>query len=55
MAFHSHGFDGMKPITHANHPPRVHVPDDDRPLVAPIHQTVKFEFDDTAPLTPAPL
>lgn len=38
----------MKPRTRVNHPPRVRLPDDNRPLVSPIHQTVKFEFPDTA-------
>jgi cystathionine beta-lyase/cystathionine gamma-synthase len=28
-----------------NHPPEVAVPADNRPLVAPIHQSVKFEFE----------
>ena len=35
----------MKPPTRLNHPPAVKVPDDNRPLVAPIHQSVKFTFD----------
>jgi cystathionine beta-lyase/cystathionine gamma-synthase len=35
----------MKDATLVNHPPRVEVPADNHPLVAPIHQTVKFEFD----------
>jgi cystathionine beta-lyase/cystathionine gamma-synthase len=35
----------MKKPTLVNHPPAVHVPADNRPVVAPIHQTVKFEFD----------
>lgn len=30
-----------------NHPPAVAVPSDNRPLVAPIYQSVKFAFDDT--------
>ena len=34
----------MKPPTLVNHPPAVDVPADNRPLVAPIHQSVKFEF-----------
>ena len=40
----------MKKTTLVNHPPAVAVPSDNRPVVAPIHQTVKFEFgtvDDT--------
>lgn len=36
----------MKPPTRVNHPPDVKVPDDNRPLVAPIYQSVKFTFDD---------
>src|SRR5258708_5709635 len=32
--------------TFVNHPPKVEVPADNRPLVAPIYQTVKFAFDD---------
>ena len=35
----------MKPPTQVNHPPEVAVPADNRPVVAPIHQTVKFEFE----------
>lgn len=35
----------MKPPTQVNHPPEVTVPADNRPVVAPIHQTVKFEFE----------
>ena len=38
----------MKNNTFVNHPPRVVVPADNRPLVAPIYQSVKFSFDDTA-------
>ena len=38
----------MKDNTRVNHPPDVHVPADNRPLVAPIYQSVKFSFDDTA-------
>ena len=30
-----------------NHPPAVELPSDNRPLVAPIYQSVKFSFDDT--------
>jgi cystathionine beta-lyase/cystathionine gamma-synthase len=33
--------------TFVNHPPEVEVPADNRPLVAPIYQSVKFTFDDT--------
>jgi cystathionine beta-lyase/cystathionine gamma-synthase len=35
----------MKDETLVNHPPTVEVPADNHPLVAPIHQTVKFEFE----------
>lgn len=35
----------MKKPTRVNHPPQVEVPADNRPLVAPIYQTVKFEFE----------
>jgi cystathionine beta-lyase/cystathionine gamma-synthase len=35
----------MKKSTLVNHPPEVTVPNDNRPVVAPIHQTVKFEFE----------
>jgi cystathionine beta-lyase/cystathionine gamma-synthase len=37
----------MKDRTLVNHPPAVAVPSDNRPLVAPIYQSVKFAFDDT--------
>ena len=37
----------MKKNTLVNHPPAVPVPADNRPLVAPIYQSVKFSFDDT--------
>jgi cystathionine beta-lyase/cystathionine gamma-synthase len=37
----------MKNTTLVNHPPAVAVPEDNRPLVAPIFQSVKFSFDDT--------
>jgi cystathionine beta-lyase/cystathionine gamma-synthase len=37
----------MKNNTLVNHPPTVAVPADNRPLVAPIYQSVKFSFDDT--------
>jgi cystathionine beta-lyase/cystathionine gamma-synthase len=36
----------VKPPTRVNHPPSVEVPPDNRPLVAPIYQSVKFTFDD---------
>jgi cystathionine beta-lyase/cystathionine gamma-synthase len=35
----------MKDSTLVNHPPLVEVPADNRPVVAPIYQTVKFEFE----------
>ena len=35
----------MKSETRVNHPPAVDVPPDNHPLVAPIYQTVKFEFE----------
>ena len=38
----------MKNSTFVNHPPEVEVPADNRPLVAPIYQSVKFSFDDVA-------
>lgn len=38
----------MKPRTRVNHPPRVRLADDNRPLVSPIYQSVKFEFEDVA-------
>jgi cystathionine beta-lyase/cystathionine gamma-synthase len=37
----------MKDNTFVNHPPEVALPPDNRPLVAPIYQSVKFSFDDT--------
>ncbi|MGO8854730.1 MAG: trans-sulfuration enzyme family protein [Steroidobacteraceae bacterium] len=37
----------MKKNTFVNHPPKVEVPADNRPLVAPIYQSVKFTFDDS--------
>jgi len=37
----------MKDDTFVNHPPAVEVPPDNRPLVAPIYQSVKFTFDDS--------
>lgn len=36
----------MKKDTFVNHPPEVKVPEDNRPLVAPIYESVKFTFDD---------
>jgi len=36
----------MKDNTFVNHPPEVELPADNRPLVAPIYQSVKFTFDD---------
>jgi cystathionine beta-lyase/cystathionine gamma-synthase len=36
----------MKKRTLVTHPPGVKVPEDNRPLVAPIYQSVKFTFDD---------
>jgi cystathionine beta-lyase/cystathionine gamma-synthase len=35
----------MKKITRVNHPPAVPLPTDNQPLVAPIYQSVKFEFE----------
>ena len=35
----------MKKSTRVNHPPSVDVPAGNRPVVAPIYQTVKFEFE----------
>jgi cystathionine beta-lyase/cystathionine gamma-synthase len=35
----------VKPSTEANHPPGVAVPADNHPVVAPIYQSVKFEYD----------
>src|SRR5271155_4273187 len=37
----------MKSNTFVNHPPPAELPADNRPLVAPIYQSVKFSFDDT--------
>lgn len=37
----------MKDNTRVNHPPQVAVPADNRPLVAPIYQSVKFSFETT--------
>jgi cystathionine beta-lyase/cystathionine gamma-synthase len=36
----------MKKPTRVNHPPAVGLPPDNRPLVDPIYQSVKFEFDE---------
>ncbi len=38
----------MKQPTIVNHPPGVPVPADNRPVVAPLYQTVKFEFESVA-------
>jgi cystathionine beta-lyase/cystathionine gamma-synthase len=38
----------MKKITRVNHPPAVTLPADNRPLVAPIYQSVKFVLGDAA-------
>jgi cystathionine beta-lyase/cystathionine gamma-synthase len=38
----------MKKTTLVNHPPAVPLAPDNRPLLAPIYQSVKFSFDDTA-------
>ncbi len=38
----------MRKRTRVTHLPEVPVPPDDRPLVAPIYQSVKFSFDDVA-------
>jgi cystathionine beta-lyase/cystathionine gamma-synthase len=38
----------MKPPTRVNHPPPVEPPPGNRPLVAPIYQSVKFEFENFA-------
>jgi cystathionine beta-lyase/cystathionine gamma-synthase len=38
----------MKKPTRVNHPPDVELPADNRPLVAPIYQSVKFQFDTLA-------
>ncbi len=35
----------MKNTTRVNHPPAVDLPTDNRSVVAPIYQSVKFEFD----------
>jgi cystathionine beta-lyase/cystathionine gamma-synthase len=36
----------MKRDTRVNHPPRADLPPENRPVVAPIYQSVKFEFED---------
>jgi len=41
----------MKESTRVNHPPVVNMPADNRPLVAPIYQSVKFSFDDVGQTT----
>ena len=38
----------MKKRTRATHLPEVEVPPDNRPLVAPVYQSVKFTFDSVA-------
>ena len=38
----------MKKTTRVNHPPTVELPPDNHAVVAPIYQTVKFEFDSLA-------
>jgi cystathionine beta-lyase/cystathionine gamma-synthase len=38
----------MKKRTRVNHPPEVELPPGNRPLVAPIYQSVKFEFENLA-------
>ena len=38
----------MKKTTRVNHPPDVELPPGNRPLVAPIYQSVKFEFETLA-------
>jgi len=38
----------MKKTTRVNHPPLIELPAGNHPLVAPIYQTVKFEFDSVA-------
>ena len=35
----------MKKTTRVNHPPAIELPPDNHALVAPIYQSVKFEFD----------
>jgi cystathionine beta-lyase/cystathionine gamma-synthase len=38
----------MKTNTFTNHPPAIHIDADNRPLVAPIYQSVKFSFDEVS-------
>jgi cystathionine beta-lyase/cystathionine gamma-synthase len=38
----------MKPPTRVNHPPDIEIPAGNRPVVAPIYQSVKFEFESVA-------
>src|ERR1700730_6718924 len=38
----------MKKTTRVNHPPTVELPPDNHAVVAPLYQTVKFEFDTRA-------
>ena len=38
----------MDKFTRLNHPPEVSLPAGNRPVVAPIHQSVKFEFETVA-------
>jgi cystathionine beta-lyase/cystathionine gamma-synthase len=38
----------MKPESRVNHPPAIELPADNRPVVAPIHQGVKFELESVA-------
>ncbi|MGB8327479.1 MAG: aminotransferase class I/II-fold pyridoxal phosphate-dependent enzyme [Steroidobacteraceae bacterium] len=38
----------MKPESRVNHPPSIELPADNRPVVAPIHQGVKFELESVA-------
>src|SRR5690349_18900959 len=44
-ARHARSAIAMKKPTRVNHPPRVDLAPDNHPVVAPIYQTVKFEFD----------
>ena len=45
MRFGARYLAGMKHPTRLNHPPEIKLPEDNRPLVAPIYQSVKFTFD----------
>lgn len=38
----------MKKSTRVNHPPQIELPPGNRPLVAPVYQSVKFEFESVA-------